>query len=134
MPPNLQRMVIDPMSKVCTSLISNRRRQRSEILKRKAKTSTHTSVAISASATIRSKPEQSDTKYQTKRRNFELKRFDYSSFMQDLSGGRKEQEILSHLTRYADAQARCFLSASKKVDDLLPQLVALSTEVQEADK
>jgi Arf-GAP/SH3 domain/ANK repeat/PH domain-containing protein len=80
------------------------------------------------------KAKQSDSKYQTKRKNFELKRFDYSSFMQDLSGGRKEQEVLSHLTKYADAQARCFLSTAKKVDDLLPQLQALSTEVQEADK
>lgn len=80
------------------------------------------------------KAKQSDSKYQTKRRNFELKRFDYSSFMQDLSGGRKEQEVLSNLTKYADAQARCFLKTAKKVDELLPQLVALSTEVQEADK
>ncbi|KAJ9139102.1 PH domain-containing protein [Pleurostoma richardsiae] len=80
------------------------------------------------------KAKQSDSKYQNKRRNFELKRFDYSSFMQDLSGGRKEQEVLSHLTKYADAQARAFLAASKKVDALLPQLEALSNEVQVADK
>lgn len=80
------------------------------------------------------KAKHSDTKYQTKRRNFELKRFDYSSFMQDLSGGRKEQEVLSHLTRYADAQARAYLQASKKVERLLPQLEALSSEVQVADK
>lgn len=80
------------------------------------------------------KAKQSDSKYQTKRKNFELKRFDYSSFMQDLSGGRKEQEILSHLTKYADAQARAFMRTAKKVDDLLPQLEALSTEVLEADK
>jgi Arf-GAP/SH3 domain/ANK repeat/PH domain-containing protein len=76
----------------------------------------------------------SDTKYQSKRRTFELKRFDYSSFMQDLSGGRKEQEVLSHLTRYADAQAKSFLNAAKRVEDLIPQLEALSNEVQEADK
>lgn len=80
------------------------------------------------------KAKHSDNKYQTKRRNFELKRFDYSSFMQDLSGGRKEQEVLSHLTRYADAQARIFLDTAKRVENLLPQLAALSTEVQVADK
>lgn len=76
----------------------------------------------------------SDSKYQSKRRNFELKRFDYSSFMQDLSGGRKEQEVLSYLTKYADAQARSFLNVSKKVEGLLPELEALSNEVQQADK
>ncbi|PYH96996.1 ArfGap-domain-containing protein [Aspergillus ellipticus CBS 707.79] len=77
---------------------------------------------------------ESDSKYQTKRRNFELKRFDYSSFMQDLHGGRKEQEVLSHLTKYADTQAKSFLAAAKKVDDMVPQLDALIHEVNQADK
>tara|TARA_R110002003_G_scaffold97_12_gene7849 strand:- start:35380 stop:36906 length:1527 start_codon:yes stop_codon:yes gene_type:complete len=77
---------------------------------------------------------ETDSKYQTKRRNFELKRFDYSSFMQDLHGGRKDQDILSHLTRYADAQAKYYLDTAKKIDTMLPQLEALSLEVKEADK
>ncbi|KAJ5140558.1 hypothetical protein N7448_003966 [Penicillium atrosanguineum] len=77
---------------------------------------------------------ESDSKYQVKRRNFELKRFDYSSFMQDLHGGRKEQEVLSHLTKYADFQAKNFLAAAKKVDEMVPQLDALIYEVTQADK
>ncbi|KAL8855514.1 MAG: hypothetical protein Q9178_007834 [Gyalolechia marmorata] len=80
------------------------------------------------------KRNESDSKYQTKRRNFELKRFDYSSFMQDLHGGRKEQELLSHLTKYADLQAKSFLTTAKKVEDMTPQLEALIHEVREADK
>ncbi|PGH06597.1 hypothetical protein AJ80_08156 [Polytolypa hystricis UAMH7299] len=77
---------------------------------------------------------ESDSKYQAKRRNFELKRFDYSSFMQDLHGGRKEQEVLSHLTKYAETQANSYLSAAKKVEEMIPQLRALVHEVSEADK
>ncbi|KAI1810097.1 ArfGap-domain-containing protein [Poronia punctata] len=77
---------------------------------------------------------ESDTKYQTKRKNFELKRFDYSSFMQDLHGGRKEQEILSHLTKYADTQASSFMNTAKKIDGMLPQLKVFTSEVQDADK
>ncbi|KAF2265670.1 ARF GTPase-like protein activator [Lojkania enalia] len=77
---------------------------------------------------------ETDSKYQTKRRNFELKRFDYSSFMQDLHGGRKDQEVLSHLTRYADAQAKSYLETAKKIETMIPQLDALSFEVKEADK
>ncbi|KAI4233321.1 MAG: hypothetical protein LQ349_004475 [Xanthoria aureola] len=80
------------------------------------------------------KRNESDSKYQTKRRNFELKRFDYSSFMQDLHGGRKEQELLSHLTKYADQQAKSFLTTAKKVEEMTPQLEALIHEVREADK
>ncbi|PWW72064.1 ArfGap-domain-containing protein [Tuber magnatum] len=77
---------------------------------------------------------ESETKYQTKRKNFELKRFDYSTFMQDLHGGRKEQEVLSQLTKFADAQARSYLATAKKVQELMPQLEALSYEVKESDK
>ncbi|KAI4678342.1 uncharacterized protein J4E88_006863 [Alternaria novae-zelandiae] len=77
---------------------------------------------------------ETDSKYQAKRRNFELKRFDYSSFMQDLHGGRKDQEVLSHLTQYADAQAKRYLETAKKIETMLPHLEALSCEVKEADK
>ncbi|OKL61260.1 hypothetical protein UA08_03923 [Talaromyces atroroseus] len=77
---------------------------------------------------------ESDSKYQSKRRNFELKRFDYSSFMQDLHGGRKEQEVLSHLTKYAETQAKNFLSTARKVENMLPQFEALVREVDQADK
>lgn len=80
------------------------------------------------------KRNESDSKYQHKRRNFELKRFDYSSFMQDLHGGRKEQEVLSHLTKYADTQAKSYLATAKKVEEMTPQLEALIREVNEADK
>jgi Arf-GAP/SH3 domain/ANK repeat/PH domain-containing protein len=38
------------------------------------------------------------------------------------------------LTKYADAQTKSYLEAAKKVESLLPQLEALSTEVKEADK
>ena len=77
---------------------------------------------------------ESDSKYQTKKKNFELKRFDYSSFMQDLHGGRKEQELLSQLTKYADGQTKSFLTAAKRVENLTPRLDALVKEVMEADK
>jgi Arf-GAP with SH3 domain, ANK repeat and PH domain-containing protein len=76
---------------------------------------------------------ESDNKYQTKRRDFELKRFDYSSFMQDLHGGRKEQELLSQLTRYADGQAKSFLATAKRIEDMSPQLDALVREVSNAN-
>ncbi|KAL9620808.1 MAG: hypothetical protein Q9160_004708 [Pyrenula sp. 1 TL-2023] len=77
---------------------------------------------------------ESDSKYQTKRRNFELKRFDYSSFMQDLHGGRKEQEMLSQLTKFADSQAQSFLATAKRIEEMTPQLAALIREVGLADK
>ncbi|KAL2255714.1 hypothetical protein VTK26DRAFT_2828 [Humicola hyalothermophila] len=130
---NLQKIVIDPVNKLYQMDIKQAEAKKRDFEEESKEFYAYVGRYLGQRQDS-VKAKQSDTKYQTKRKNFELKRFDYSSFMQDLSGGRKEQEILSHLTKYADAQARCFLGTAKKVDELLPQLEALSTEVQEADK
>jgi Arf-GAP/SH3 domain/ANK repeat/PH domain-containing protein len=79
------------------------------------------------------KRNETDTKYQTRRTRFELKRFDYSSYLQDLHGGRRDQEVLSSLTKFADAQAKGYLETSRTIESFLPQLEALNSEVKEAD-
>ncbi|KAK4156958.1 hypothetical protein C8A00DRAFT_30165 [Chaetomidium leptoderma] len=130
---NLQKIVIDPVNKFYQFDIKQAESKKRDFEEESKEFYAYVSRYLGQRHDS-VKAKQSDSKYQTKRKNFELKRFDYSSFMQDLSGGRKEQEILSHLTKYADAQARCFLRTATKVDELLPQLQALSTEVLEADK
>ncbi|KAK3341596.1 hypothetical protein B0T25DRAFT_594085 [Lasiosphaeria hispida] len=130
---NLQKIVIDPMNKLYQMDIKQAEAKKRDFEEESKDFYAYVSRYLGQKQDS-VKAKQSDSKYQSKRKVFELKRFDYSSFMVDLSGGRKEQEILSHLTKYADAQARCFLTTAKKVDDLLPQLEALSTEVQQTDK
>ncbi|OAA61189.1 arf GTPase activator [Niveomyces insectorum RCEF 264] len=133
---NLQRIVIDPLNKLYTWDIKQAEAKKRDFEEESKDYYAYVGRYLGQrhDSVKAKKLAESDTKYQTKRRNFELKRFDYSSFMQDLSGGRKEQEVLSHLTRYADNQAKSFLRTGKKVDVLLPQLEALSNEVQLADK
>lgn len=130
---NLQKIVIEPLSKVYTMDIKQAEAKKRDFEEESKDFYAYVGRYLGQRQDS-AKAKHSDNKYQTKRRNFELKRFDYSSFMQDLSGGRKEQEVLSHLTRFADAQARTFLDAAKRVENLLPQLEALSSEVQVADK
>ncbi|KAL2154774.1 hypothetical protein VTH82DRAFT_3450 [Thermothelomyces myriococcoides] len=130
---NMQKIVIDPVNKLYQMDIKQAEAKKRDFEEESKEFYAYVSRYLGQRHDS-VKAKQSDSKYQTKRKNFELKRFDYSSFMQDLSGGRKEQEILSHLTKYADAQAKCFLSTAKRVEELIPQLEALSTEVQEADK
>ena len=133
---NLQRIVIDPLNKLYTWDIKQAEAKRRDFEEESKDYYAYVGRYLGQrhDSVKTKKLAESDTKYQSKRRTFELKRFDYSSFMQDLSGGRKEQEVLSHLTRFADAQAKSFLNTASKVDDLLPQLQALSSEVQLADK
>ncbi|KAI5861804.1 centaurin beta [Durotheca rogersii] len=133
---NLQKIIIDPISKLYTYDIKQAESKRRDFEEESKDYYSYVSRYLGQrqDSVKTKKLAESDTKYQTKRRNFELKRFDYSSFMQDLHGGRKEQEVLSHLTKFADIQARGFLATAQKVEGLLPQLEALASEVQEANK
>lgn len=133
---NLQKIIIDPISKLYQVDIKQAESKKRDFEEESKDYYAYVSRYLGQrqDSVKAKKLAESDTKYQTKRRNFELKRFDYSSFVQDLHGGRKAQEVLSHLTKFADAQATGFLRTAKKIEDLVPQLDALSTEVLEADK
>lgn len=133
---NLQQIIIEPITKLYQIDIKQAESKKRDFEEESKDFYAYVSRYLGQRQDSRKEKKiaESDTKYQTKRRNFELKRFDYSSFMQDLHGGRKEQEVLSHLTRYADAQTTSYLDTAKKVQELVPQLEALSTEVKEADK
>jgi Arf-GAP/SH3 domain/ANK repeat/PH domain-containing protein len=133
---NLQRIIIDPLAKLYTLDIKQAEAKKRDFEEVSKDYYAYVSRYLGQrqDSLKEKKRAESDSKYQTKRRDFELKRFDYSSFMQDLHGGRKEQEVLSHLTKFADAQTRSYLATATTVEGMLPQLKALSDEVQEADK
>ncbi|TVY90688.1 Protein csx2 [Lachnellula willkommii] len=133
---NLQKIIIEPLTKLYNIDIKQAESKKRDFDEESKDYYAYVSRYLGQrqDSLKQKKRTDSDNKYQTKRRNFELKRFDYSSFMQDLHGGRKEQEVLSHLTKYADSQTRGFLTTAKTVEEMLPQLDALSSEVQKADK
>ncbi|KAI4260342.1 MAG: hypothetical protein LQ352_000315 [Teloschistes flavicans] len=132
----LQKMIIEPLSRLYNIEIKQAEAKKKDFEEESRDYYAYVSRYLGQrqDSLKEKKRNESDSKYQTKRRNFELKRFDYSSFMQDLHGGRKEQELLSHLTKFADLQAKSFLTTAKKVEDMTPQLDALIHEVKEADK
>lgn len=133
---NLQKLIIDPISKLYSVDIKQAEYKRRDFEEESKDYYAYVGKYLGQrhESLKEKKRVESDAKYQAKRRTFELKRFDYSSFMHDLNGGRKEQEVLSQLTKYADAQARGYLSTSKKVEEMMPQLEALCLEVNKVDK
>ncbi|KAF2109053.1 centaurin-beta-2 [Lophiotrema nucula] len=133
---NIQKLIIDPIFKLYNGDIKQAESKKKDFEEESKEYYQYVSKYLGqrSDSLKEKKRAETDSKYQSKRRNFELKRFDYSSFMQDLHGGRKDQEVLSHLTRYADTQAKNYLDTAKKIETMLPQLDALSFEVKEADK
>lgn len=135
-PISLQKLIIDPLSKLYHIDIKQAESKKRDFEDESKEYYAYVSRYLGQrqDSLKEKKRIESDSKYQSKRRNFELKRFDYSSFMQDLHGGRKEQEVLSQLTKYADTQARSYLSTASKIEAMVPQLEALIHDVNEADK
>jgi Arf-GAP/SH3 domain/ANK repeat/PH domain-containing protein len=133
---NLQKMIIEPISKLYNVDIKQAENKKRDFEEESKEYYAYVSRYLGQrqDSLKEKKRAATDEKYQKKRRDFELKRFDYSSFMQDLHGGRKDQEVLSNLTKYADAQAKGYLATASKIEALLPQLEALNAEVKEADK
>lgn len=133
---SLQRLVIDPLSKLYTNDIKQAEAKKKDFDEESRDYYAYVGRYLGQrqDSLKEKKRAESDSKYQAKRRNFELKRFDYSSFVQDLHGGRKEQEVLSHLTKFAESQARNYLDTAKKIGEMIPQLEALVHEVDQADK
>ncbi|KAI9884742.1 MAG: hypothetical protein M1823_003486, partial [Watsoniomyces obsoletus] len=133
---NLQKMVIDPLSKFYNVDIKQAEAKKRDFEDESREYYSYLGRYLGQrqDSMKEKKRAESDSKYQSRRKNFELSRFDYSSFMQDLHGGRKEQEVLSNLTKYAEAQAKSYLAAAKKVEELIPRLDALTYEVEQADR
>ncbi|KAL9099285.1 MAG: hypothetical protein Q9163_005191, partial [Psora crenata] len=133
---HLQKLIIDPLSKIYNIDIKQAEAKKKDFEEESKDYYAYLSRYLGQrqdSLKVK-KRNESDSKYQDKRRRFELKRFDYSSFMQDLHGGRKEQEVLSQLTKYAETQSKSYLATAQKVGEMTPQLEALIHEVREADK
>ncbi|KAK6615483.1 PH domain-containing protein [Botrytis cinerea] len=117
---NLEKVIIEPLAKLYTLDIKQAESKKRDFEEESKDYYAYVSRYLGQrqDSLKQKKRVESDTKYQTKRSSW----------------GRKEQEVLSHLTKYADAQTRSYLAAAKKVEQMLPQLEALSAEVQDADK
>ena len=66
-----------------------------------------------------------DKKFMQKRANFNLHRFDYLTFMEELNT-KKQQELLYHVSSFAEKQYRYHQKCLKSLDTLKPQLTELT--------
>lgn len=76
-----------------------------------------------------------DSKYVEKRKAFELTRFDYYSYIQDLHGGRKQQDVTHQLALYAESEVNRLITISDKVrTSIKPRLDSIVEEFKDANK
>ncbi|KAG0312753.1 hypothetical protein BGZ99_009283 [Dissophora globulifera] len=81
------------------------------------------------------KKSEADAKYERKRRQFETKRFEYWCFLLDMRvGGSKSDEVLHHLTNYAEKHCRNMMDVAHLAEELKPSLDVIAADLLESHK
>ncbi|KTW31409.1 hypothetical protein T552_00053 [Pneumocystis carinii B80] len=131
----LQRLIIRPLKRIYEADIKAAERKKKNFEEDSHDYYHFVSRYLSKSDSSKDKKiYKADVKYFAKKRDFELKCFDYYSFMQDLSGGKKEQEILHLFTLYVENHYSTLSRVINVIHDLKPGLDKLTQGVQEINK
>ncbi|KAF9437786.1 hypothetical protein BGZ76_011105 [Entomortierella beljakovae] len=78
---------------------------------------------------------EADAKYEKKRRQFEIKRFEYWSFLLDMRvGGSKSDEILHHFTSYSEKHWKDVMDTAYYAETLKYDLDTISGDLSESRK
>lgn len=80
------------------------------------------------------KQQRTESDFLSKKKEFDLARFDYYTFLRDLYGGKKEQEILYHLLNLYEKQYSYFYNAQKTLEPHKQGLDDLATLIAEASR
>ncbi|KAL7336172.1 hypothetical protein PS15p_201537 [Mucor circinelloides] len=77
---------------------------------------------------------KAESEFLVKKSEFDLVRFDYYTFLRDLHGGKKEQEILYHLLNHHEKQYAYYQSVQKTLEPYKQGLDQLATIIAEASR
>ncbi|KAK4511465.1 uncharacterized protein ATC70_012680 [Mucor velutinosus] len=80
------------------------------------------------------KKQKTESEFLVKKSEFDLVRFDYYTFLRDLHGGKKEQEILYHLLNHHEKQYAYYQSVQKTLEPHKEGLDQLATIIAEASR
>ncbi|KAF1799592.1 hypothetical protein FB192DRAFT_1387521 [Mucor lusitanicus] len=80
------------------------------------------------------KKQKAESEFLIKKSEFDLVRFDYYTFLRDLHGGKKEQEILYHLLNHHEKQYAYYQSVQRTLEPHKEGLDQLATIIAEASR
>ncbi|KAI8979387.1 hypothetical protein BDF20DRAFT_835416 [Mycotypha africana] len=94
----------------------------------------HTTIATTSKSLRQKRNKRAEFEFNLKKSEFDLVRFEYYSFLRDLHGGKKEQEILYHLLNHHEKQYSYFQSVGKILEPHKKGLETLARMIAEASK
>lgn len=131
----MQSLLIHPLQKLYDmdiKTVDTKRRQFEDVSK-----DYYTNLAKYLSIktpTNNKKQQRTETEFIAKKREFDLVRFDYYTFLRDLHGGKKEQEILYHLLNLYEKQYSFFHDVHKTLEPHKQGLDELAIMIAEASR
>lgn len=126
---SMQSLLVDPLAKLYEmdiKVAETKKRQFEEESKEYYAFLTKY-MGMQKNSTSASDTRLAETKYLFKKRRFDLVRFDYYSFLIDLHGGKKEQEVLFHLLSYHQKEHAFYKTMADNMDQHQSGLDDLST-------
>ncbi|CEP17204.1 hypothetical protein [Parasitella parasitica] len=132
----MQNLLINPLQKLYDmdiKTVDTKRRQFEDVSKEYySNLSRYLSIkAPGGNAKVKQKAE---SEFMVKKSEFDLVRFDYYSFLRDLHGGKKEQEILYHLLNHYEKQYMYYQDVEKTLEPYKQGLDNLATIIAEASR
>ncbi|KAJ3085987.1 hypothetical protein HK102_013630 [Quaeritorhiza haematococci] len=77
---------------------------------------------------------ESDSKYQSRKKTFDLRRFDYYTQLDELNGPQMTLNMVFTLTNFAEKQVSFYQTVASKLGETKPRLEKLADQVSEASK
>ncbi|KAI8645227.1 hypothetical protein BD408DRAFT_412011 [Parasitella parasitica] len=131
----MQNLLINPLQKLYDmdiKTVDTKRRQFEDVSKEYySNLSRYLSIKAPGNTKIKQKAE---SEFMGKKSEFDLVRFDYYSFLRDLHGGKKEQEIMYHLLNHYEKQYAYYQDVQKTLEPYKQGLDHLATIIAEASR
>ncbi|KAI8875953.1 ArfGap-domain-containing protein [Backusella circina FSU 941] len=131
---SMQSLLISPLQKVYDMDIKTADQKRRQFEETSKDYYAYLSKYLSIKSPKKKRSEDTEAKFLNKKRDFDLIRFDYYSFLMDLHGGKKQQEILYHLSSHYEEQYHHYQSTAKTLAAFKEGLDALGNIMQEASR
>ncbi|KAI9297222.1 hypothetical protein K502DRAFT_288333, partial [Neoconidiobolus thromboides FSU 785] len=131
---NLTTYITDPLKRIYDNEIKLAESKKKTFDQESDEFYSYLSKYLSATKDKSRKSNFSDAKYQQRQKQFELARFNYYTYIHELRGGCKDQEILHYFTSFADKVSNNYSTLIEGLGLLKPRLNQLLTQIEEVNK
>lgn len=132
---SMQALLIDPLKKLYESDVKGAEAKRRQFEEESKEYYAHLSKYLSLkSEKQKARRPEYESRHISKRKQFGLTRFDYHAFMQDLHGGRKENEVLRYLTNYYEKQYTFYQTVASELGLNRNELIELHASIDASSK